>query len=103
MYAIVKDRGQQYKVREGELLRVAKLPLEAGAGVQFDEVLLVGKEGEVVVGHPRVAGAKVQGVLEAHLKGEKTVSRRRIWTNKHVVRRGHRTQYSMVKILKIEA
>lgn len=102
MYAIVNDRGHQYKVREGEVVRVDLLPLEKGAKVTFDQVLLVGKDGAVKVGSPQVSGAKVTGVLEDNVKGEKTVSRRRIWTNKHVVRHGHRVKYSMVKIQKIE-
>ena len=102
MYAIVNDRGHQYKVREGELVRVDLLPVDKGAKVTFDLVLLLGKEGAVKVGNPGVAGAKVTGVLEDHVKGAKTISRRRVWTNKHVVRHGHRVQYSMVKIQKIE-
>lgn len=102
MYAIVNDRGHQYKVREGEVVRVDLLPVDKGGKVTFDSVLLVGTDGSVKVGNPKVAGARVTGVLEDHVKGEKTVSRRRIWTNKHVVRHGHRTKYSLVKIQKIE-
>jgi len=102
MYAIVNDRGHQYKVREGEVVRVDLLPAEKGAAVTFDHVLLVGKDNGIKVGNPQVAGARVTGVVEEHVKGAKTVSRRRIWTNKHVVRHGHRTKYSLVKIQKIE-
>lgn len=102
MYAIVNDRGHQYKVREGEVVRVDLLPAEKGAAVTFDHVLLVGKDSGIKVGNPQVAGARVTGVVEEHVKGAKTVSRRRIWTNKHVVRHGHRTKYSLVKIQKIE-
>ncbi|MCZ7647080.1 MAG: 50S ribosomal protein L21 [Planctomycetota bacterium] len=102
MYAIINDRGRQYKVREGELLRVDLLPLEKGAAVVFDKVLLVGKDGGLKVGAPTVAGAKVTGVLENQAKGLKTVAYRRIQTNRHKVRTGHRTQYSLVKIGKIE-
>lgn len=102
MYAIVKDRGHQYKVREGDRIRIPRLPLDQGATVLFDNVLLVGKDGAVQVGNPRVAGARVSGTLEQHMLGEKSISRRRIWTNKHVVRRGHRTKFSVVKIERIE-
>jgi len=102
MYAIVNDRGHQYKVREGELVRVNLLPVDKGAQVTFGQVLFLGTGGTVKVGNPEVIGAKVTGVLEDHVKGVKTISRRRIWTNKHVVRQGHRVKYSMVKIQKIE-
>ena len=47
MYAILKDRGRQYKVQEGDLLRVDKLPQKKGDKVTFDNVLLVGKDGNV--------------------------------------------------------
>ncbi len=102
MYAIVKDRGHQYKMREGDTVRVERMPAEKGEDVTFEKVLLVGKDGDIRVGSPNVEGVRVLGVLEDHVKGEKTISTHRIRTNKHVVRRGHRVQYSLVKIKKIE-
>ena len=103
MYAILKVAGHQYKVREGELVRVDKLGVEKGAEVVFQEVLLLGKDGQVTIGAPLVKNARVTGVLEEHAKGEKTISLRRIWTNSIRFRKGHRTQYSMVRIKKIES
>ena len=104
MYAILNDRGHQYKVTEGELLQVAKLPGAKGAEVAFDKVLLVGGEGgSVKVGTPTVAGAKVTGVVEDHVKGEKTIHHHRVRTNSLGRRKGHRTQYTVVRINKIEA
>jgi large subunit ribosomal protein L21 len=102
MYAIINDRGHQYKVREGDLLRVDLLTVKTGSQVTFDEVLLVGKDAGIQVGTPRVAGARVTGTVENEAKGEKLIAMRRIRTNKKVVRQGHRTQYSMVRIEKIE-
>lgn len=102
MYAIISDRGHQYKVREGDLLRVDKLAVKTGSQVTFDEVLLVGRDAEVQVGTPRVAGARVTGTVESERKGEKLIALRRIRTNKKTVRQGHRTQYSVVRIEKIE-
>jgi large subunit ribosomal protein L21 len=103
MYAIINDRGHQYKVREGDLLRVDKLQIKAGSPVTFDQVLLVGKDAGVQVGVPNVAGARVTGTVEDEMKGEKLIAMRRIRTNKKIVRQGHRTQYSVVRIQKIEA
>jgi len=103
MYAILSDRGRQYKVREGDLLQVDQLKAEKGAAVTFDEVLLLGlDDGKVKVGSPHVAGARVSGVLEDHLKGEKQVAHHRVWTNSKARRHGHRTRYSVVRIQKIE-
>ena len=102
-YAIIKDRGHQYKVREGEQLRVDRLDLKAGDKVTFDQVLLVGTDGNIKTGQPTVAGAKVTGVLTAEVKGEKLISHRRVRTNSIGTRKGHRTKYSVVEIQKIEA
>ncbi|MCK6474733.1 MAG: 50S ribosomal protein L21 [Planctomycetes bacterium] len=103
MYAILKDRGRQYKVQVGDLVRIDKLPQKKGDKVTFDNVLLVGKDGNVQVGNPKVAGAKVIGVLEDQAKGEKLIAMRRIMIHSLRTRRGHRAQYSMIRIEKIEA
>jgi large subunit ribosomal protein L21 len=102
MYAILSDRGRQYKVSEGELLRIDKLKADKGAAITFDQVLLVGRDGQVKVGAPLVSGAKVTGVIEDHAQGEKMISHHRVRTNSLGRRRGHRTQYSMIRIKKIE-
>ncbi len=102
MYAILNDRGHQYQVREGDLLQVDQLKAEKGAVVTFEEVLLVGgDDGQVKVGTPTVAGAKVTGVVEDLTKGEKTISYHRVWTNSLGRRRGHRTKYSVIRIQQI--
>ena len=103
MYAIVSDRGHQYKVREGDLVRVDRLDLEEGAPVIFREVLLLDQDGDIRIGNPCLEGVQVSGVHEGHAKGKKLIAIRRVKTNRHKTRRGHRTQYSMVKIQKIEA
>jgi large subunit ribosomal protein L21 len=104
MYAILNDRGHQYKVREGDLLQVDQMSAQRGAAVTFDEVLLVGDEGGTVkVGAPNVAGARVTGVVEDHRKGERTIAYHRVWTNSLGRRKGHRTKFSVVRIQKIEA
>ena len=103
MYAILNDRGRQYKVREGELVRVDQLTAGKGAAVTFDKVLLLGKEGgDVKIGSPIVGGAKVTGVVEDHVKGEKLIAHHRVQTNSLGRRRGHRTKYSLIRIQKIE-
>ena len=103
MYAVIKTGGKQYRVAEGDVVRIEKLAAELGATVEFDEVLLVGSGADVRIGAPLVAGSKVSGVVHKHGKGEKKAIvkfRRR----KHYLRQGtHRQFYTDVKITGIQA
>jgi large subunit ribosomal protein L21 len=105
MYAIIEDSGQQFKVSEGDVLRVDTRELPEGAKeVVFDRVLLLAEEGNVRVGQPLVAGAKVQAeVLDPLAKGEKVhvyYFRRRKHSRSKV---GHREKYIEVRVTKIVA
>ncbi len=103
MYAVIATGGKQYRVAEGDVVRIEKLVAELGAAVEFDEVLLVGSGADVKIGAPLVAGSKVSGVVHKHGKGEKKAIvkfRRR----KHYLRQGtHRQFYTDVKITGIQA
>ena len=103
MYAVIATGGKQYRVENGTVLQVEKLDAEAGATVEFGEVLLIGDGDNIKVGAPLLKGSKVQGVVEKHGKGEKKVIvkfRRR----KHYLRQGtHRQQFTQVKITGISA
>src|ERR1043165_602359 len=102
MYAILNDRGRQHKVQEGELVLLDKLKGDIGSKIVFDEVFVLGGEGgSVKIGSPSVSGAKVTGELVDHTKGEKLIAHHRVRTNSLGRRRGHRTQYSVVKITSI--
>ena len=98
MYAVIATGGKQYRVAEGDVVRIEKLAADLGATVEFDQVLLVGNGSDVKIGAPLVAGSKVSGVVHKHGKGDKKVIvkfRRR----KHYLRQGtHRQQYTEVKI-----
>jgi len=98
MYAILNDRGRQHKVSTGDLVQLDKLEAKEGDAVSFDVLLLGGDGGEVKVGSPNVAGSKVTGEVVEHTKGEKTIAHHRVRTNSLGRRRGHRTQYTVVKI-----
>ena len=103
MYAVIATGGKQYRVAEGDVVRIEKLAAELGATVEFDQVLLVGSGADVKVGAPLVAGSKVSGVVHKHGKGEKKAIvkfRRR----KHYLRQGtHRQFYTDVRITGIQA
>lgn len=96
MYAVIRTGGKQYRVAQGDRLKVEKLTGDVGGKVNF-EVLLVGGEGEAKVGTPTVAGAAVEGEIVAQDKHKKVVHFRKKkegWTKK----RGHRQPYTEVLI-----
>ncbi|MBD0328069.1 MAG: 50S ribosomal protein L21, partial [Pyrinomonadaceae bacterium] len=72
MYAIVRDRGAQYRVEEGQLLDVAQMNLDPGTVVLLDEVLMVGGD-EPRIGAPLVEGARVRAEVVGEARGEKIV------------------------------
>lgn len=101
MFAVIKTGGKQYKVAEGDVLRVEKLESKDGK-VVFDEVLLV-VNGEVKVGQPVVSGAKVSAkILEEGKADKKLVFRFRSKTRQHK-KKGHRQPYTKIEITKITA
>ena len=71
MYAVILTGGKQYKVSEGQVLRVEKLVVDEGATIEFDQVLMVGQEGDMQVGAPYVEGAKVAAEVVAQGRAKK--------------------------------
>ena len=102
MYAVIKTGGKQYKVTEGEFLKVEKLEGEIGDSIEFADILMVGGE-TTVVGAPLVAGASVTAKIAAQGKGKKVLvfkSKKRKDSRKL---RGHRQHLTVLKIEKITA
>jgi len=103
MYAVIATGGKQYKVAEGETLRVEKLPAEAGATVTFDEVLLLADGDQIKVGTPMLAGARVTAQVVENGRGKKLIiykyRRRKGYRRKN----GHRQPFTAVKITGISA
>ena len=102
MYAVIKTGGKQYKVSEGEFLKVEKLEGDIGDSIEFAEILMVGGE-NTVVGTPLVAGASVTAKIAVQGKGKKVLvfkSKRRKDSRKL---RGHRQHLTVLKIEKITA
>ena len=101
MYAVIRTGGKQYRVAQGDRLKVEKLGGDVGGKVSF-EVLLVGGEGEAKIGAPVVTGAAVEGEIVAQDKHKKVVHFRKKkegWTKK----RGHRQQYTELLITAVRA
>ena len=100
MYAVIQTGGKQYRVEPGDVIDIErpKAKLEHGAEVVFDRVLLVGGDGEAQVGDPLVAGAQVDGVCLAEVRGPKVrvfKMKRRKGYRRH---RGHRQDLLRVRI-----
>jgi large subunit ribosomal protein L21 len=103
MYAVIKSGGKQYRVQEGQTLKLEKLEVPTGDTIEFDEVLLVGNDEDVTVGAPLVEGAKVAAEVVSHGRGDK-VSIIKFRRRKHSMKRqGHRQWFTEVKITGISA
>jgi large subunit ribosomal protein L21 len=102
MYALVEFLGKQYKAEKGALLKVDKINAEPGAQVNIDTVLLVSGD-TVTVGNPYVQGAKVSATVESHGKGEKIVVFKYKPKKDYRRKKGHRQQYSIIKIAEVTA
>ena len=103
MYAVIATGGKQYRVSEGTVVRVEKLDADAGATIEFNQVLLIGEGADVSVGAPYVTGARVTATVQAHGKADK-VSIVKFRRRKHYLRqKGHRQPYTEVKVTGITA
>jgi large subunit ribosomal protein L21 len=100
MFAVIKTGGKQYRVVAEDVLRVDRLEGEPGAVVEFGEVLVVGGD-TPVVGAPTVAGATVAGELLDHVRGPKVIAFKKRRRKNSRRKRGHRQEYSLVRITEI--
>jgi len=103
MYAIIETGGKQYRVSEGEFIFIEKLEAVEEEVVEFDRVLTVVTDGDVVIGKPLVVGAKVTGKVVSHGKGKKIFVFKYKAKSNYRRRQGHRQPYTKVLIEKIEA
>ena len=103
MYAVVATGGKQYKVQEGQILRVEKLPGQVGEPVTFDQVLLIAEGEKVNIGTPVVDSASVSGHIVEQGKAKKIVVFKYKRRKRYRRKQGHRQQYTAVKIDSIQA
>ena len=102
MYAVIQSGGKQYRVAEGEIVRLEKLDAESGAQVEFKDILLVKADDETHIGRPLVEGAVVKGVVDSIGKADKVLVFKYKKKKQYRRTRGHRQQYTDVRIEKIE-
>jgi large subunit ribosomal protein L21 len=101
MYAIVESGGFQFNVKEGEKIRIPKLEAKPKDKITFDKVLVIGGE-ELLIGIPYVKDAKVEGEVLSHRKAEK-ITVFKFKKVKYRRKRGHRQEYTEVRVDKIHA
>ena len=102
MYAIIATGGKQYRVAEGDVIKVEKLGVNAGETVTFDQVLAVKSE-ELSIGCPTVAGATVTGTVVKEGKAKKVIVYKYKRKSGYHKKNGHRQLYTQIKIEKINA
>lgn len=98
MYAIVDIAGQQLKVEKDQEVYVNRLQGEEGSKVEFDQVMLIDKDGKVKVGSPVIKGAKVSATIMSHLKGDKVLVFKKKRRKGYQKLNGHRQYLSLIKI-----
>jgi large subunit ribosomal protein L21 len=103
MYAIVKTGGKQYKVREGEILRVEKLTGDVGSEISFEDVLMFSDGEAVTVGQPKVDNVTVSGHIVEQGKSKKIIVFKYKRRKRYRRTQGHRQQFTAVQIDSIKA
>ena len=102
MYAVIASGGKQYRVREGDILRVEKITGEVGQSVSFDKVLMLADEDNVQVGRPAVDNALVSGHIVEQGKSRKVVVFKYKRRKRYRRKQGHRQLFTAVKIDSIQ-
>lgn len=97
-YAIIESGGKQYKAVEGKTIEVDRLQVEVGKTVELNDVFLVSDDGDITVGTPKVAGAKVSATVSDHILGPKLVIFKYRPKQRFRVKTGHRQQYTRLMI-----
>lgn len=103
MYAVIKTGGKQYRVTEGDTLKVEKLTAEVGDNIELNDVLMVADGDDIKIGAPTVEGGKVTATVKAQGRGDKVMIvkfRRRKHSKKT---QGHRQDYTELQITGISA
>jgi len=98
MYAVVKTGGKEYRVTQGDLIRVEKLEGNVGDQVELKDVLMVSKEGEARFGTPHLADVVIKGEIVQEGKGEKVLTYKMKRRKNYRRFKGHRQTYTYLKI-----
>ena len=103
MYAVIQTGGKQYRVSEGDTLRIEKLAADEGATVEIDKVLLVADGDNVRVGQPFIAGGKVTATVKSQGRAKKVHIIKFRRRKHHMKHQGHRQWFTELTITGISA
>ncbi len=103
MYAVIMTGGKQYRVIQGEKVRVEKLDVVEGDSIELDKVLMVADGDDIKIGAPFVDGGKVTAKVNAHGRGDKVEIIKFKRRKHHMKRQGHRQAYTELEITGISA
>ncbi len=103
MFAVVKTGGKQYKVAQGDVIQVEKLPGDAAAKVELAEVLMLCDNGKVTVGAPFVTGAKISAEIVAQKRSDKLIIFKKKRRQNYRRKNNHRQDFTVLKITAISA
>ena len=103
MYAVIKTGGKQYKVAEGDVLRVEKLSADAGEMVSFQQVLMLGDDKGSTVGRPTVSGAEVTATVLEQARDDKVIVFKKRRRQNSRRKNGHRQSHTVLRVTKISA
>jgi large subunit ribosomal protein L21 len=103
MFAVIKTGGKQYRVAANDVLTIEKLEAEAGATIEFTEVLVVGEGADAKFGAPFVQGATVKAEVVEHNRGKKVIAFKKRRRQNSKRSRGHRQHHTVVRITDIVA
>lgn len=101
MYAVIKTGGKQYRVKEGDVLKLEQLPGEIGSSYEFTEVLMLTNGDNVTCGKPFIAKAVVKAEILAHARHKKIKIIKFRRRKHHMKQMGHRQDYTQIKITAI--
>lgn len=103
MYAVIETGGKQYRVREGESIKVEKIDVESGASIDIDKVLMVANGDDIKIGAPYVSGGKVTATIKSHGRGKKVLVIKFRRRKQSRTKQGHRQAYTELEITGISA
>ena len=102
-YAVIRTGGKQYRVSEGDVVKIEKLEGDVGAAVTLADVLFIGDNGEVKIGAPLVANAKVTGEIVGQVRAKKVRVFKKKRRKSYSRQQGHRQYQTALKITAIES
>lgn len=103
MYAVILSGGKQYRVQEGDTLKLEMLPADVGSMINFDQILLVGEGESIQVGRPYLDGCKVSATVVSQGRHKKIHIVKFHRRKHHMKWQGHRQNFTEVKITQIQA